>query len=105
MQDLAYWEAMTRAGLSRVHEYDLAGWTERTGKPWELNTIVPVQDQTNGITGDFLIDGFVFTSNKDGGDQTTLRLVNPKTYKQPWQVQEEDPGNILGAFDQLMGEG
>ncbi len=79
--DRAEWERNTRAGKSRIIEYEVQGWTQSNGEVWPLNALVKVKDDFLGIDGKtLLIASISFSLDSDSGSRTRLTLVHPKTH-------------------------
>ena len=79
-QKRAKWEARIRAGLSRILEYEINGWTQTTGNLWEINMLVNVYDTFLNINDIFLISSIDYFYDEDNGEYTLLTLVNKDTY-------------------------
>ena len=76
----ALWESRTKAGKSRKVGIKIQGWTQSTGQPWQLNSIVHVTDKYLGIEDSFLITSLTFTLGKSG-TEVSMSLVHPSTFK------------------------
>ena len=82
-KDIAKWECVQRAGMSRTINYEVQGWTQSNGKVWPLNTLAYVKDSFLGINKQMLIASVLFSIDNDLGAMTELTLVHPETFQLP----------------------
>lgn len=81
LQNTANWEASTRAGKSRVYECEVNSWMQKSDKPWQINTLVTVNDPILGVETEKLIFNVSFQLDEFYGTKTLLTLVDPKMFK------------------------
>lgn len=91
LQERAKWQvSMARARSIRA-SFTVAGWMcdpeEET--LWQVNTIVGVSSEAQGISRDMLVMGLTF-SRSEQGTLTTLDLALPEAFDQPAQTGDED---------------
>lgn len=77
----AKWESETRAGKSRIYGCTVAGWLQKSGDIWALNSIAKVKDEVNGVTENLLISRITFKSDDINGTKTDITLMHPDTFK------------------------
>jgi len=61
---------------SRKLEYTVMGHSQK-GLNFEVNTMVALNDEVHGVSGNYLIYGRTFTNDKSVGPRTVLRLGKP----------------------------
>ena len=79
--DRANWERALRAGNSRLLNYMVQGWVQKDGTPWDINTLVDVEDDILSVNGRFLIQGVSFILDPRSGTTSNLTLCSPEKYK------------------------
>jgi prophage tail gpP-like protein len=97
MERRAKWESMVRAGGSRKVTYTIQGLSQRNGDPWDINSLVAIHDEFNGIYADLLIETVNMRKDLQQGTTTTFNLVHPLTYTVP--DVSSDASKIKGTFD------
>lgn len=95
----ANFEARMRAGQSRAIEYTVQGWTQSTGTPWKLNSLVRVSDDFFGVKATKLIAGITYTYNNDDGEIASIRLVDKEAY----EYAEVPITGIKSKWDDILG--
>ncbi|MCB2190355.1 MAG: hypothetical protein KQI62_02245 [Deltaproteobacteria bacterium] len=93
-QARANWEAGVRAGRSRSATYTVQGWGPDNGGLWQVNTTVPVTDALLGASGEWLVEGLVFSMDPQDGTLTELQLVPPDAY-----LPQPNVAAAIGGFD------
>ncbi len=78
-QERADWEIRTRRGAGYQLSCRVQGWTQTTGKLWEINTIAPVKIDVHKISTDMLITGVAYNLDATG-TTTDLTLTLPEAY-------------------------
>jgi prophage tail gpP-like protein len=76
----AAWEAQVRAGLSRAVEYEVVGWVQSNGKPWQINRRVSVKDSFLGMDDTMLIYALDHIADPDAGIITKIAVVPKETF-------------------------
>lgn len=84
------WERQRSIGRSNTAEYTVIGWRiPQTGKVWNVNQIVPVQDDIIGLNEDMLINTIMFSEEEDSGRIAVIGVVRPDALKIPPQEKLE----------------
>ncbi len=84
------WERQRSIGRSNSAEYTVAGWRiPQTGKVWNVNQIVPVQDEIVGLDEDMLINTIMFSEEEDSGRIAVIGVVRPDALNMPAQEKIE----------------
>ena len=95
--DTAKWEASLRAGKSRMYEYQVFGWLQSDGTPWDINMLVQVRDKVLGIDDEFLIYAIQYSVSPDEGTASILYLCSPEKYKA-----EAALNKVVSPFDAIL---
>lgn len=67
----------------------MTGWRiPQTGKLWNFNTVVPVQDEIVGLDEDMLIASIMF-SEDDSGRLAVVSVVKPEAFDIPAEVEKQ----------------
>ncbi|OEE50483.1 phage baseplate assembly protein [Vibrio anguillarum] len=83
------WERQRSIGKSNTAEYTVTGWRiPQTGKLWNFNTIVPVQDEILGLDEEMLISSISF-SEDEAGRLAVVGVVRPDALDIP-AIAEKD---------------
>lgn len=98
-RDRAEWEAHMRAGASRQYEYQVQGWLQPDGVPWEINRMVRVKDDFLGLQDGTLLISRVEFGLSSGGTTTGLTLSYPEKYDVPPPTEEDTASGISSGFD------
>jgi len=61
-------------------EYVVKGHTTDAGVPWQVNTLVDVEDLEEEIAGQFIVLATRFTRSKSEGTRTALTLADPSVF-------------------------
>lgn len=71
-QARADWECRYNAGVSRMFHYTMADWgqSEKNRSPWDIHSLVQVQDKAMNLTAELYIREIEYTRN--GDDETCL---------------------------------
>lgn len=75
----AQWEATIRAGRARQYVAFVEGWHADSGELYQIDRVVPVQDEKLGVNMDLLVSGVHFRKGK-AGTWTELTCVPPQAY-------------------------
>lgn len=78
-QKRADWEAKTRQAKSKRANITVRGWQFATGKLWEPNLLVTLNSPSLMLKQSMLVAGVTLKLD-DGGEITTLALVDPDIY-------------------------
>jgi prophage tail gpP-like protein len=78
-QARAEWEARYAAGMSRRFTYGLTSWTQKDGKPWDIHSLVQVQDKLMNLNTELYIREIEYTRNGEE-ELTKVSCVFPFTY-------------------------
>ena len=82
------WERQRSIAKSNGAEYTVTGWRiPQTGKLWDFNTVVPVQDEIIGYHEDMLISSIMFSSD-DAGRLAVVNVVRPESFDIIAQAEE-----------------
>jgi prophage tail gpP-like protein len=77
------WERQRSIAKANSAEYTVTGWRiPQTGKLWNFNTIVPVQDEILGLDEELLISSVMF-SEDDAGRLAVVSVVRPESMEVP----------------------
>jgi len=79
-QEMARWEAKTRAGLSRVYLCTVAGWVRNDDTIWDINSLVNIIDSILDIDDRLLISDINYILNEDDGEITELTFIDKDAY-------------------------
>lgn len=83
------WERQRSIATSNGTEYTVTGWRiPQTGKLWNFNTVVPVQDKIIGLDEDMLIATIMF-SEDDSGRLAVVSVVKPEAFDIPAEVEKQ----------------
>lgn len=83
------WERQRSIAKSNGAEYTVTGWRiPQTGKLWNFNTLVPVQDEIIGLDEELLIASVMF-SEDDGGRLAVISVVNPEAFDIPAEAEKQ----------------
>ena len=77
-------EHMTRIRMAQAYRYTYAveGWVTENGKPWQINTRVPIYDELLGLEGDeMLIVALTETVSRENADITEITICPPEAFK------------------------
>lgn len=74
------WRGRIAAGMSRAVTYRVAGWTESNDKPWEINKLVRVSDETMEIQETRLIVSVEYFLHKRSAPMTDITVVPKDTF-------------------------
>jgi len=97
----AQWEATTRAARSTKVTIELQGWSQRSGKLWAPNQLVPVDVPSLELAGDLLVSSVTFGLSDVEGSTTRLELMRPDAFTpQPIVEEEQDPFRELVEADE-----
>ncbi len=76
----AAWERNRRAATSETLSYRVRGWKTVTGKLWQPNMLVRVEDVPHGVSDFMLVTNVSMTQDKGGGTVATIDLTGPEAY-------------------------
>ena len=94
----AAWEAANRLANSNALSVIVQGWQQVDGGPlWEINTVVPVDIPTLGISGNFVISDIDFTQN-ESGTITSMKLAPPGSFTPSPEVPESGSSSYAEYF-------
>lgn len=97
----AQWEATTRAARATKVSIELQGWSQRSGKLWAPNQLVPVDIPSLELDGDLLISSVAFGLTDSEGSTTRLELMRADAFTpQPDVAKEDDPFRQLVEADE-----
>ncbi|PMM38112.1 phage baseplate assembly protein [Vibrio lentus] len=83
------WERQRSIATSNGAEYTVTGWRiPQTGKLWNFNTIVPVQDEIVGLDEEMLIASIMF-SEDDSGRLAVVSVVKPEAFDIPAEIEQQ----------------
>lgn len=91
-QKRAEWEAAVRSARAVTCDVVVKGWEAVPGKLWHENDIVKASLSEVGIDSDMLIKEVSFTLDDGGGEETSLVLVKPTSYKVSPTIKSEGLG-------------
>jgi len=75
----ATWEANIRRARGRVYNATVKGYSIG-GNIWQINRLIPVDDDFADIHGKMLINSTLFTFDKTKGSRTRLMFMEPDTF-------------------------
>ncbi|UQV24068.1 phage baseplate assembly protein [Vibrio sp. J383] len=77
------WERQRSIATSNGAEYTVTGWRiPQTGKLWNFNTVVPVQDEIVGLDEEMLIASIMFSEDASGRI-AVISVVKPESFDIP----------------------
>ena len=76
----ATWQGNIRRAQSRDYSVTVQGVRPKGGAIWEINKLVPVNDEYAGLNEVMLIDGVRFLQSRGGGTLSKLTLVDKESY-------------------------
>lgn len=76
----ADWEAKTRQAKSKQATVSVRGWQYEKGQLWSPNSMVWLESPSLMFAQAVLIKGVTYTLDDNGGEITSLELVDPDTY-------------------------
>ncbi len=74
------WEANIRKARGRVYSAKVKGFRNTSGDLWQINNLVSVVDDFCGINSQMLINTVSFNVDLNGGNTTTMSLLNKNAY-------------------------
>ena len=93
-QARATWQGNIRRAQSRNYPVTVQGVRPKGGSIWEINKLVPVNDEYAGINEIMLIDSVRFHQSRGGGTLSKLSLVDRNSYnvslQEPPPVQKKE---------------
>jgi len=93
-QSRATWEGNIRRAKSRDYSVTVQGVRPKGGKIWEINKLVPVNDEYAGLNEIMLTDSVRFHQSRSGGTLSKLSLVDRNSYnvslQEPPPVEKKD---------------
>lgn len=78
--------------------YKVQGWRQSTGKLWQINSLVNINDKFLDIDknkGKFLITKVVFNLSESEGMTTTIDVVPPAGWRLETETEKEDVSKII----------
>ena len=96
----AIWESNVRRARSLIYTAVVTVHSERPNQPWQVNQLIRVVDQFEGINALMLVDEITFNFSVTDGETTTLRCVAPDAYTlQASETEKQKSTNSLaGGF-------
>lgn len=76
----AQWEANIRKARGRVYSATVRGFRNQTGKLWNINELVSVEDEFVGIDSRMLSNSVMFSTTKKTADRCTISFVEKNAY-------------------------
>ena len=100
LAERATWEANVRRARSLIYTAIVTVHSESTNQPWQVNQLIRVVDQFEGINALMLVDEITFKFSVTDGETTTLRCVAPDAYTlQASEPQKQKSTDLLaGVF-------
>lgn len=76
----AQWESRIRAGRSRSVTYQVQGWVQSDGTPWQINRLVTVDDPMFSLHDQLVLTDIEFIKNQQEGEVANLTLMDPDAF-------------------------
>lgn len=94
--DRATWEANIRKARGKLYSATVDGYKNQAGDLWSINTLVTVISDFADINAEMLVNTVSFSLDVDGGQSTTISMVERNAYS--LVLDEPETENVGGGF-------
>lgn len=103
LAERATWEANVRRALSSTYSAVVDTHLQSKGQPWQVNQLITVLDEFEGINSTLLVDEVRFNFSLNDGETTELRCVKKDAYTQ--EASEPEKQKQTDVFVTRFGPG